>query len=77
MEWQADYIGAALLMPRSYVVEWAGEIAMREGKNPPLHVDSDLGRAVIERLRRRCRVSEQAARVRLRRLGLLNEITFY
>jgi hypothetical protein len=73
MEWQADHIGGALLMPRSHVLEWAAEIAMREGRNPPLVVDSDLGRAVIERLKRRCQVSEQAARVRLLRLGLLTE----
>jgi hypothetical protein len=73
MEWQADHIGGALLMPRSYVLDWAGEIAMRQGRNLPLDVDSDLGQAVIERLKRRCQVSEQAARMRLRRLGLLSE----
>jgi Zn-dependent peptidase ImmA (M78 family) len=73
MEWQADHIAGALLMPRSYVLEWAGEIAMREGRNPPLDVESDLGRAVIERLKRRCQVSEQAARMRLLRLGLLSQ----
>ena len=73
MEWQADHIGGALLMPRSYLFEWAGEIAMREGKSPPLHTDSDLGRALMQRVMRRCEVSEQAARVRLQRLGLLTE----
>ena len=73
MEWQADHIAGALLMPRSYVLDWAGEIAMRQGRNLPLDVDSDLGQAVIERLKRRCQVSEQAARMRLRRLGLLSE----
>lgn len=73
MEWQADHIGGALLMPRSYVLEWASEIAMREGRNPPLDVESELGQAVIERLKRRCQVSEHAARMRLLRLGLLNE----
>lgn len=73
MEWQAAYIGGALLMPRSYLFDWASEIAMREGKTPPLHVDSDLGQAMIARIVRRCRVSEQAARVRFLRLGLLTE----
>jgi Zn-dependent peptidase ImmA (M78 family) len=73
MEWQADHLGGALLMPRSYLFEWAGEIAMREGKIPPLPADSDLGRALMQRVMRRCQVSEQAARVRLLRLGLLNE----
>jgi Zn-dependent peptidase ImmA (M78 family) len=71
MEWQADHIGGALLMPSSYLFHWAGEIAMRESKNPPLEADSDLGRAVMQRVMRRCQVSEQAARVRLLRLGLL------
>jgi hypothetical protein len=46
MEWQADHIGGALLMPRSYLFHWAGEIAVRESKNPPLEADSDLGRAL-------------------------------
>ncbi len=73
MEWQADHIGGALLMPRSYLFEWAGEIAMWEGKIPPLQADSDLGRALMQRVMRRCQVSEQAARVRLLRLGLLTE----
>jgi Zn-dependent peptidase ImmA (M78 family) len=73
MEFQAAYIGGALLMPRSSVLEWAGEIAMREAMTPPLPVDSDLGLAMIERVLRGCQVSEQAARVRLFRLHLLTE----
>ena len=36
MEWQAAYISGALLMPRSYVLVMAGEIAMREGSKFPL-----------------------------------------
>jgi hypothetical protein len=72
MEFQAAYIGGALLMPSYSVKLWAGEIAMRGARQPPVSADSDLGRAMIERLIRRCRVSEQAARVRLR-LRLLTE----
>jgi Zn-dependent peptidase ImmA (M78 family) len=71
MEWQAAYIGGALLMPRSYVLVMADEIAMRDGSKFPLDIDSEPGRAVIARIMRRCQVSEQAARVRLLRLGLL------
>ncbi len=74
MEWQAAYISGALLMPRSYLQLWAGEIAMREAKQPPLSMDSDLARAVVARIMRRCQVSEQAARVRLLRLGMLAEL---
>jgi Zn-dependent peptidase ImmA (M78 family) len=73
MEFQAGYIGGALLMPKSGLSIMAGEIEMREGGKPPLRVDSELGRAAIERTMRRCQVSEQAARVRLFRLGLLTE----
>ena len=74
MEFQAAYIGGALLMPSYSVKLWAGEIAMREAKQVPVPADSDLGRAMIERLTRRCRVSEQASRVRLLRLGLVTEL---
>jgi Zn-dependent peptidase ImmA (M78 family) len=73
MEFQAAYIGGALLMPSYSMKLWAGEIAMREAKQPPVPEGSDLGHATIERLVTRCRVSEQAARVRLLRLGLLTE----
>jgi Zn-dependent peptidase ImmA (M78 family) len=71
MKWQAAYIGGALLMPRSDVLVLAGEIALREARQFPLQADSAPGRATIARIMRRCRVSEQAARVRLLRLGLL------
>jgi Zn-dependent peptidase ImmA (M78 family) len=67
MEFQAAYIGGALLMPSHSVKLWADEVAMREARQPPVSFDSDLGRAIVERLIRRCRVSEQAGRVRLLR----------
>ena len=73
MEFQAAYIGGALLMPRDSLRLWTREIVMRESKQPPVPSESDLGRAVIERAMRRCQVSEHAARVRLLRLGLLRE----
>ena len=50
MEWQAAYISGALLMPRSYVLVMAGEIAMRDGSKFPLDIDSEPGRAVIARI---------------------------
>ena len=71
MEWQAAYISGALLMPRSYLLGMPAEIALRDRSEFPLKVDSEPGRAVIARVMRRCEVSEQAARVRLLRLGLL------
>jgi Zn-dependent peptidase ImmA (M78 family) len=72
MEWQAAYIGGALLMPRYSVRLRVREIAMREAKEPPVKVESDLGEAAILSVARRCQVSEQAARVRLVKLGLLH-----
>ena len=73
MEFQAAYIGGALLMPASEVRLWTDEIAIRDAKRPPVSVESGLGGALIARLVRRCRVSEQAARVRLLHLRLLTE----
>ena len=73
MEWQAAYIGGALLMPRYSLRLWAGEIAMREKTTPPVSEASALGHAMILRVMRRCQVSEQAARVRLRHLGLFSK----
>jgi hypothetical protein len=65
MEFQAAYIGGALLMPSYSVKLWAGEIAMGEAKQPPVSADSDLGRAMIERVTRvragRSRSSSAAA----------------
>jgi hypothetical protein len=47
---------------------------MRAATVPPVGAESDLGQAVILRVSRRCQVSEQAARVCLVKLGLLNEL---
>jgi Zn-dependent peptidase ImmA (M78 family) len=73
MEWQAAYIGGALLMPRSHVTLLAGEMATRSGTDLPMRADSEKGRILIRRTVRRCQVSEHAAQVRLFRLGMLSE----
>lgn len=73
MEWQADQLAAALLMPRSRMPEWANEIAARAGLTLPMSAESEPGRALIARVVESCQVSQQAARVRLLRLGLLAE----
>jgi Zn-dependent peptidase ImmA (M78 family) len=73
MEWQAAYIGGALLMPRSYVLVMAGEVAIPDGSKFPPDIDSEPGGALIAGITRRCQVSQPAARVRLLRLGLLRE----
>jgi Zn-dependent peptidase ImmA (M78 family) len=73
MEWQAAYIGGALLMPRDPVRLLVRETAVREAMEPAAGADSDLGQAVILRVKKGCHVSQQAARVRLVKLGLLSQ----
>jgi Zn-dependent peptidase ImmA (M78 family) len=73
MEWQAAYIGGALLMPREPIRLLVLEIAMREPGELAVGADSDLGQAAILRVMKGCQVSQQAARVRLGKLGLLSQ----
>jgi Zn-dependent peptidase ImmA (M78 family) len=70
MEWQAAYIGGAILMPADSVRLWAREIAL-ERDRPPVNQESLLARDMIHGLMRLCEASEQAAQVRLRQLGLI------
>jgi hypothetical protein len=71
MEWQAAYIGGALLMPRGPIRLLMREMAVRGATESAVGADSDLAQAAILRVTRQCRVSQQAARVRLVKLGLL------
>ena len=73
MEWQAAYIGGSLLMPRGPVRLVIREIAVREAGEAAVGADSDLGQAAIVRVTKGCHVSQQAARVRLVKLGLLSQ----
>ena len=73
MEWQAGYISGALLMPRSNVIALASEVADGPGGAAPLVRDTLSGRDLIDQVRKRFQVSEQAAQVRLSRLGLVTE----
>jgi Zn-dependent peptidase ImmA (M78 family) len=71
MEWQAGYIGGALLMPKSHVSSLSAETAARHGKGLPLRTDTVEGRKLIGRTSWRCQVSWEAARIRLLRLQLI------
>jgi len=73
MEWQAAYIGGALLMPRETVRLLVPGIGMREAGALAVGADSDLGQAAILRVTKGCQVSRQAAQVRLVKLGLLSQ----
>ncbi len=50
MEFQAAYIGGALLMPKNSICLWGREITIPEAKEPLLSAGSDLGNALIERI---------------------------
>lgn len=67
MEFQAAYIGGALLMPKNPLCLWAHEITASEAKEPPLDAGRDLGSPLIERVINGCHVSPEAARIRLLR----------
>jgi hypothetical protein len=73
MEWQAAYIGGALLMPRGPVGLVMREIAGRGAGEAAVGADSDLGQAAIQRVKKGCLVSQQAARVRLVKMGWLSQ----
>ena len=73
MEWQAAYIGGALLMPRESVRVLVREIGVREDSEQAVGADSDLGQAAILAVTKACHVSRQAARVRLVKLGLRSQ----
>jgi Zn-dependent peptidase ImmA (M78 family) len=73
MEWQAAYIGGALLMPREPVRLLVRGIGVPQAPETAVGADSDLGQAAILRVTKGCQVSQQAARVRLAKLGLLSQ----
>lgn len=73
MEWQAGHVCGAILMPATAVRavirdKFSLEIAGGRTK------DGKVVRAMIEELQARFQVSEQAARVRLLRLGILHDV---
>lgn len=73
MEWQAAYISGALLIPRTNVIVLTNQVAESYGGAAPVALDASAGRDLIRQVRKRFQVSEQAAQVRLSRLGLLVE----
>jgi Zn-dependent peptidase ImmA (M78 family) len=71
MEWQAAYIGGALLMPKSHIFMLGAETKTQYGQDLPLQGEAVEGRKLIDRTRWRCQVSRDAACVRLLRLELI------
>ena len=72
MEWQAGYMCGALLMPATATRRVVRTVQERHCVYGAVAPDSQPGRAMVEALVAMFQVSAEAARVRLRRLGHLD-----
>ena len=78
LEYQADHLAAALLMPRGIFTTFAGHVFRKNGiRTRCLYVGPESGRqrihAILYEIAETFAVSYQAARIRLRQLGLMQE----
>jgi Zn-dependent peptidase ImmA (M78 family) len=73
MEWQANYAGAALLMPLSRLVLTVG-VCLGKGGIAPL-ADAPKANDLTQRVSEAFGVSAEAARVRLIQLGYLRHVS--
>jgi Zn-dependent peptidase ImmA (M78 family) len=71
MEWQAGYVGGALLMPVSRVRTLVAAYCESHNLFGVVGQDDSHGRALIETVRVAFEVSPDAARIRLLKLGIL------
>lgn len=72
MEWQAGHVCGAILMPASKVRRLAKELLGDDVAASALNITSLHGASVIEAVQRGFKVSRDAARVRLLRLGIFS-----
>jgi hypothetical protein len=72
MEWQAGFISGALLMPASHVRKIVSDYSARAGAYAPLVTDSPKGQELRGLLVDAFKVSDDAARVRLLKMGFLS-----
>ncbi len=72
-EWQAGYVGAALLMPESFVRRAAKAYFAERKERPPLAKDSADASTLAQRISLAFDVSVEAATVRLAKLGYLKD----
>lgn len=75
MEWQAGYACGALLMPVTHVKRLAGDMLAQAVLGPPVAVATPEGARLLSAVTTTFEVSEDAARVRLTKLGLLTTRT--
>jgi Zn-dependent peptidase ImmA (M78 family) len=73
MEWQAGYACGALLMPKTAVLATCRSYAERHGLYGAISLQTAEGTAVIARMTAAFKVSTDAARVRLLKLGVVTE----
>lgn len=72
MEWQAGYAAGALLMPITQLRRAVGDFLEANGLYGALDVNSAEGYALGKDIARLFQVSDDAARVRLKKLGLIS-----
>lgn len=71
MEWQAGYACGAILMPKSAVVRLVHDYAEQNGLYGSISLQTPHARNLIHSVETAFQVSEDAARVRLLKIGLL------
>jgi len=71
MEWQAGYVSGAILMPITAIRRLVGDYCEERGLHGDVALISDHGRRIVGITTEAFQVSGDAARVRLRKLGLL------
>lgn len=75
MEWQAGYVSGAILMPVGPLRRFVSDFCGKRGLHAAVSLASEPGQQVINDVMARFSVSEDAARVRLLKLGLLTVST--
>lgn len=73
LEWQASYASGALLMPKTYLRQIAGDLLIEQGYYGSLKIGSPEAALLIQRVADSFDVSQDAARVRLSQQGYLSQ----
>ena len=76
MEWQADNLAAALLMPKGIYIEYAGQMIRKAGIRKGYlvtdnHTDQNMAQNIIRQVANKFKVSCRAAQIRMLHLGLI------
>lgn len=71
MEWQVGFVSGAILMPVGPIRRFVSDFCGNRGLHAAVSLASEPGRQIVNDVMARFSVSEDAARVRLLKLGLL------